>query len=129
MAEGSGSSAPMHRVLLLACGVLLLLSAGEPALDRAGDVVLRRARFAEAIAAGLQDAYFAAVVLPEQVLAQPELLADFRGAEAEAMIGRIEAAALERARRKPTEDLAAYDLVLRGMERFDSVDEAKKTLS
>lgn len=34
------------------------------------------------------------------------------------LIGRIEAAARERARRKPTEDLAAYDLVLRGMDRF-----------
>ena len=34
------------------------------------------------------------------------------------LIGRIEAAGLERARRKPTEDLAAYDLVLRGMERL-----------
>ena len=34
------------------------------------------------------------------------------------LIGRIEAAGLERARRKPTEDLAAYDLVLRGMDRL-----------
>lgn len=34
------------------------------------------------------------------------------------LMGRLEAASLERARRKPTADLAAYDLVLQGMERL-----------
>lgn len=34
------------------------------------------------------------------------------------LVGRIEAAGRERARRQPTADLAAYDLVLRGMDRL-----------
>ena len=34
------------------------------------------------------------------------------------LAGRIQAAGLERAKRKPTTDLAAYDCVLRGMEQF-----------
>ena len=50
---------------------------------------------------------------------QDELVATI----AATLAGRIWAAGVDRAKRKPTSDLAAYDLVLRGTERLASYDE------
>jgi TolB-like protein len=50
---------------------------------------------------------------------QDELVATI----AATLAGRIHAAGIDRAKRKPTSDLAAYDLLLRGMERLGSYEE------
>ena len=50
---------------------------------------------------------------------QDELVATL----AATLAGRIRAAGIERVRRRPTVDLAAYDLLLRGMERLASYEE------
>ena len=50
---------------------------------------------------------------------QDELVATI----AATLVGRIRAAGIDRAKRKPTTDLAAYDLVLRGTERLASYDD------
>jgi adenylate cyclase len=92
-------------------GVRYLL---EGSVRRAGDRVRVTAQLIDAAAGAHLWAERYDRALDDIFAVQDELVATI----AATLIGRIEAASLERARRKPTGDLAAYDFVLQGMDRL-----------